>query len=448
MAGDTSSEPRLVADSGRGRSDVPRAHADLRVNSLQVGDLLEGRYRIDEFVGAGGMASVFRATDEALGRTVAIKLFTPGTAGRGDEARQVSETRFLASLSHHALVTLFDAHLPERGHAFLVMEFIDGGTLDSRLLGGALHDEDAAALARELGEALHVVHAAGIIHRDVKPSNILLRPTLTPESPLRPTLADFGIAYLVDTTRLTAPGTAIGTAAYLAPEQVRGAAPTTASDIYALGLVLIEALTGRRAFAQQTPVEAIAARLSMQPEIPHTVGHGWRSLLTAMTSREPEGRPTALEVATRARSLDAAPGVPDVTALSVDPRGVDSSVPPRPPLPSAPYAPAMPKGIHSSLSPSATLILPTEQATDATFVTSGSAPEGGGSESELAHSRPRRRGVLLAVGAVLLVAVIAAIIVGLLSNANAPSESVQPELPQIGEPIDTHLRDLLDAVTP
>lgn len=438
MAGDTSSEPRLVADTGRGRSDVPRAHADLRVNDLQVGDVLEGRYRVDQFVGAGGMASVFRATDVALGRTVAIKLFTPGTAGRGDEARQVSETRFLASLSHHALVTLFDAHLPERGHAFLVMEYIDGGTLDSRLLGGPLHDEDAAALARELGEALHVVHAAGIIHRDVKPSNILLRPTLTPESPLRPTLADFGIAYLVDTTRLTAPGTAIGTAAYLAPEQVRGAAPTTASDIYALGLVLIEALTGRRAFAQQTPVEAIAARLSMQPEIPHSVGHGWRSLLMAMTSREPEGRPTALEVATRARSLDAAPVEPEVTALSVDPRGADASVPPRPPLPAAPGAPPSP------ISSTATLIMPT----DASVATSGATPGRGGSEPERAAPRLRRRGVMSAAGALLVLAVIAAIIVGLLWNANAPTDPVQPELPQIGEPIDTHLRDLLDAVTP
>lgn len=445
MAGDVSSEPRR-ADAGlRGRAHAPRAHADPRVNSVRVGDVLADRYRIDEFVGAGGMASVFRATDAALGRTVAIKLFTPGTAGRGDAARQMSETRLLASLSHHALVTLFDAHLPEQGHAFLVMEYIDGGTLDSHLLGGPTAREDAASLARELGEALHVVHGAGIIHRDVKPSNILLRRALTPESFPRPTLADFGIAYLVDTTRLTAPGTAIGTAAYLAPEQVRGASPTTASDIYALGLVLIESLTGRRAFDQQTPVEAIAARLSMQPEIPASLGHGWRSLLTDMTTRDPERRPTALEVAARARALDAAPGEPDITALSVDPRGADTSVPPRPPLPAAPTAP---EGLPSPLSPSATLIMPTEQLTDASLASSGSVPDSGGSEPERADSRPRRRSVLVAGGAVLLVAVIAAIIVGLVWNANAPADPVQPDLPQIGEPIDTHLRDLLDAVTP
>ncbi|HAQ59291.1 MAG TPA: serine/threonine protein kinase, partial [Microbacterium sp.] len=188
------------------------------MNGVQIGDVVAGRYRLDEFVGSGGMATVYRATDQRLGRTVAVKVFLQGAAGRGDEARRVSETRLLASLNHHALVTLHDAHLPEEGLAFLVMEYVDGGTLDARLRRGPLSPEDAAALGVELGEALHVVHSAGIIHRDVKPSNILLRAPLTPRGTVRPALADFGIAYLVDTTRLTTPRTAIGTAAYLAPE--------------------------------------------------------------------------------------------------------------------------------------------------------------------------------------------------------------------------------------
>lgn len=413
-------------------SESPHAPPGLRGASLRAGDVLAERYRIDEFVGAGGMASVFRATDQALGRTVAIKLFTPGTAGRGDEARQVSETRLLASLSHHALVTLFDAHLPERGHAFLVMEYIDGGTLDSRLLGGAVRESDAASLAQELGEALHVVHEAGIIHRDVKPSNILLRPALTSESPLRPTLADFGIAYLVDTTRLTAPGTAIGTAAYLAPEQVRGAPPTPASDIYSLGLVLIEALTGRRAFPQQTPVEAIAARLSIQPEVPTTSGPGWRDLLTAMTARDPDQRPTALQVAARARSLDSAPADPAVTAY-VGSAGVTSA---RPTIQDAP-------------TPAPTLILSADASTDvptvptaphATAAVSDGAAEG---DRSRARSRLVRRGVVALT--VLLIAGIIAVVVW---TATQPPEPQQPDLPTVGEPLDTHLGELLDEVTP
>jgi serine/threonine protein kinase len=386
------------------------------------------------------MARVYRAADQALGRTVAIKVFTPGTAGRGDEARQVSETRLLASLSHHALVTLFDAHLPERGHAFLVMEYIDGGTLDSRLLGGAISETDVAALARELGEALHVVHAAGIIHRDVKPSNILLRPTLTPKSPLRPTLADFGIAYLVDATRLTAPGTAIGTAAYLAPEQVRGAAPTPASDIYSLGLVLIEALTGRRAFAQQTPVEAIAARLSIQPDVPSSLSPAWRALLTSMTARDPEARPTAIEVAARARSLDGAPAAPVASVDPADPvvtafAGVsdDAFVP-------GPLS-------RDAVAPTPTLILPAELPSHVPTAPHTAAPNVSGEAAEVRASRRGPRGVRVVVAAfvALLAAGVLAVVVW---TANQPAEVQQPDLPQVGEPLDTHLRELLDEVTP
>ena len=400
------------------------------MNGLQVGEVVAERYRVDEFVGAGGMAAVYRATDQTLGRTVAVKVFLQGTAGRGDEARRVSETRLLASLNHHALVTLHDAHLPEDGLAFLVMEYIDGGSLDDRLRGGPLSPRDAAGLAGELAEALHVVHAAGIIHRDVKPSNILLRSPLTPDGAARPTLADFGIAYLVDTTRLTAPGTAIGTAAYLAPEQVRGAPPTTASDIYSLGLVLIEALTGQRAFAQQTPIEAIAARLSMQPEIPNDIGYAWRSLLTAMTTLDPEQRPTALEVAARVRMVGsaaddaattvAAPALTAIESRTGDGRAAQSL---------------------SADDSSATKVLPAATATATRAETQAAGATSGASVAR------RRRTVTIWVGASVALAV--AIVLGILVwTSNPPTDADQPDLPQIGEPLDTHLQDLLEAVTP
>lgn len=400
------------------------------MNGLQVGEVVAERYRVDEFVGAGGMAAVYRATDQTLGRTVAVKVFLQGTAGRGDEARRVSETRLLASLNHHALVTLHDAHLPEDGLAFLVMEYIDGGSLDDRLRGGPLSPQDAAGLAGELAEALHVVHAAGIIHRDVKPSNILLRSPLTPDGVARPTLADFGIAYLVDTTRLTAPGTAIGTAAYLAPEQVRGAPPTTASDIYSLGLVLIEALTGQRAFAQQTPIEAIAARLSMQPEIPNDIGYAWRSLLTAMTTLDPEQRPTALEVAARVRMVGSAADDAATTAAAPALTAIESRTSDR--------RAAQSLGADDS---SATKVLPAAATAVTQTETQATGATGGPSVAR------RRRTVTIWVGAAVALAV--AIVLGILVwTSNPPTDADQPDLPQIGEPLDTHLQDLLEAVTP
>ena len=288
---------------------------DVSISGAAVGELLDGRYRLEQLIGTGGMASVFRATDETLERTVAIKVFRPGATDPADGARRESEKKLLASLSHPALVTLFDAHLSNDDRAYLVMEYVDGGTLESRLDQGPIAPIDAAALAADLGEALHVAHRAGIVHRDVKPSNILLRPPLAPDHSFRAILADFGIAYLVDTARVTVPGMAMGTAAYISPEQVRGAEPSPASDVYSLGLVLIEALTGKRAFPQQSPHEAIAARLSMQPPIPGAFGYRWRSLLGAMTAVDPNERPSALEVASRGRQLDLDEGPPDITGL-------------------------------------------------------------------------------------------------------------------------------------
>ncbi len=254
----------------------------------QPGELLDGRYRLEHLIGEGGMGSVWRASDEALGRTVAVKVFWAGATEDSDAVRRESEKRLLASLSHPSLVTLFDAQLSHEGRSYLVMEYIDGGTLGSLISAGPISPPDAASVAADLGEALHVVHAAGIIHRDVKPANILLRPPLTPNHTFRAVLADFGIAYLIDSARVTTPGTAIGTAAYISPEQVRGHAPSTASDIYSLGLVLLEALSGRRAFPQQTPMESISVRLTTPPDVPGDWGYGWRSLLTSMTAIDPQ----------------------------------------------------------------------------------------------------------------------------------------------------------------
>lgn len=251
------------------------------------------------------MARVYRAEDVALGRTVAIKRMRGSIDD--DQPRVRSEMRLLAGLSHPSLVTLLDAHLGDdtRGGDgdFLVMEYVEGPTLAQCLSGGPLPPATAAALTMDLADALHTVHDAGIVHRDIKPSNILLSPSPLPMRQFRAKLADFGIAYLHDSARITSPGLVLGTAAYLAPEQVRGDAPTPAVDVFSLGLVVIEALTGLRAYRHGTGAEALVARLASAPAIPPDLDDGWRELLVAMTSLDPRDRPSALDVAVAASAL-------------------------------------------------------------------------------------------------------------------------------------------------
>ena len=246
------------------------------------------------------MASVYRAYDRQLGRFVAIKLFPPGTAA--DDARRRGEATALARLSHPHLVALFDAHLAGDGDttpSFLVMELVDGQDLRSRLDDGPLPADQVATLAADVAEALAVVHGAGMVHRDLKPANILLAsPNVPGRAPIAK-LADFGIVHLLGAERLTTAGTVIGTAGYLSPEQLHRAEPGPASDVYALGLVVLEALTGVREYPG-TAVEAVAARAAHDPRVPDDLPDGWRGMLLAMTSADPTLRPTAAEVATMA----------------------------------------------------------------------------------------------------------------------------------------------------
>ena len=279
-------------------------------------ELLDGRYLLGECVGQGGMARVHRAEDVLLGRTVAIKLMRTDAEVEGRSARVRTEMEMLAALHHPALVTLYDGCLIPGRPEYLVMEFVDGPSLAERLHEGPLPAPEVVRLASDLASALHVVHGAGIVHRDVKPSNVLLGRNPLPGGMPQAKLADFGIASLIDGARLTSPGLVIGTAAYLAPEQVRGEAPATPADVYALGLVLLEALTGARAFAQASGIGAVMARLVESPEIPRWLPAPWAELLSAMTASDPAVRPTALGVleAVASLPLDVPPPPPPLPA--------------------------------------------------------------------------------------------------------------------------------------
>ena len=283
--------------------------------------LFDGRYRLGRVLGTGGYARVYEAVDTSLGRTVALKVMTGDGADPSDAARVRSEIRLLASLSHPSLVTLYDARLSSTP-TYLAMELIAGRTLTDLIERGPIATADVARYGREIAEALSVVHSRGIVHRDVKPSNILLRPPAHAGERARATLADFGIAALVGATRVTRADTVIGTAAYLSPEQARGMPAAPASDVYSLGLVLLEALTGRRPFGGRTPHEALAARLVSPPDIPDDLPGPWRSLLSRMTAIDPAERPDAAELGAEFRSLpgESAPAAPlGATALIAGP---------------------------------------------------------------------------------------------------------------------------------
>jgi tRNA A-37 threonylcarbamoyl transferase component Bud32 len=350
MAVRTSGHLRIVAgireevrdERGRRRMSAPGGG-----RTPAIGDLLQDRYRIEEFLGAGAMASVFRGADLQLGRDVAIKVFTARADQLGDRERRQKEARLLATVTHPSLITLYDGCFADGDCEFLVLEHIGGGTLRTVMEAGPLPAQAVAAVAADVGDALRVVHEAGIVHRDVTPGNILLRTVPVAGSDVRAVLSDFGIAHAQDAARLTSPGIAIGTAAYMSPEQARGADPHPASDIYSFGLVLLEALTGVRAFGDLPPVESIVARLTTPPVVPRELGYGWRSLLTAMTAIDPAERPEDEEVVRRARELGGGTAARSTLATaaleSTQPLSVitaeAAALPPLPPL-SAPEAAA------------------------------------------------------------------------------------------------------------
>ncbi len=290
-----------------------------------AGELLAGRYRLGNRIGRGGMANVYRADDELLGRPVAVKVFRFDTDAGQDRLRMEAEVRVLASLRHPGLVTVFDAGtvgetvagdtvsqsvsaggLVAEATPFIVMELIDGPTLGQRLADGPLPADQTAMLGAELAATLQYVHANNVVHRDVKPANILLDTPIAGHTGYAAKLTDFGIARLLDGTRITMHGMTIGTANYLSPEQAEGTPAGPESDMYSLGLVLLECLTGELAYSGGG-VEAALARLHRPPQIPERFGPGWISLLSAMTARFAHLRPSATEAHLELSSLAASP---------------------------------------------------------------------------------------------------------------------------------------------
>jgi eukaryotic-like serine/threonine-protein kinase len=280
----------------------------------EPGWLLGGRYRVTDRIGAGGMAEVFRAHDQLLARDVAVKVFRTHSDPddvTGGVQRQELELQTLARLSHPNLITLFDGSIGSDGEpAFLVMELINGPSLAAQIVQAPLTEPETREIAIQIAGALAYVHSQHMVHRDIKPANILLgTDSAAGEATggtVRARLSDFGIVRLLGSEHLTSADFMVGTASYLAPEQARGAEVGPAADIYALGLVLIEALTGRRSY-EGPALEAVLARLDRSPEIPAGLPQPWPELLPAMTAMDPQLRPGAAEVARTLREGVAMP---------------------------------------------------------------------------------------------------------------------------------------------
>lgn len=395
----------------------------------QLGSVLGGRYRVDALIGVGGMASVYRAFDTELGREVALKLFRPDVADAGEFARQRGEIELLARLNHPALVTLFDAgvaQLAGAGRAYFAMELVDGPELRATFAERTLSPGHLAHLACDIAEALHYIHDRGIVHRDIKPANILVAPPRLPGSPPSGKLTDFGIARLIDSARLTSTGALVGTASYLSPEQALGHTVAAPSDIYALGLVLLEGISGERAFPGGA-IESALARTTRDPEIPAAVPPEWARLLGAMTSRAPGQRPAAAEVATALRSLESHR---DPTATTVFAPGFAADA-----APSSDPAPSSDAATTELLSGS-TRVMPVTGAHGA-----GETPR-----------RSTRRRLLVASGALLLlsalfVTVFVLVVLPAITESSTPS-SPALEYPAVPGVLGEHLGELQDAVTP
>lgn len=317
--------------------------------------MLDGRYRLVDRIGAGGMGEVWRAHDEHLRREVAVKLVTGLVHGQDPTTaeRFVREARAVARLSSPHIVTVYElGTAPAHDGAalpYIVMELIEGRRLDRLIHGGDGLPElaDVARWAGQMCKALGTAHAAKVVHRDMKPSNVLVAAAdpADPEDSLVKVL-DFGIARLLDAsgapTALTATGSVVGTPAYMSPEQAQGDVPVDArTDLYSLGCILYELATGRLPF--EAPVWHVLLRKHMdEPPVPPShhrpeLPVGWDELILALLEKDPADRPsTAGEARRRLAELEGRTGggairIPDNTGLLAP--TPPPSCPPRTPAP-------------------------------------------------------------------------------------------------------------------
>lgn len=275
---------------------------------LRPGDMLSDRYRVDLFLARGGMGEVWRATDIALDRVVAVKVLLPAVLTHPSfAARFRDEARILAAFHHPNVVDVYDYGESSIGAttvAYLVMAYVDGEPLSQRIASaGRLPVAETMSLVAQVAEALHAVHLSGVVHRDVKPGNLLVRPDGAV------ILVDFGVAHSSDATAMTSADGVPGTVLYMAPEQVSGRPVSAATDVYALGAVAYHCLAGHPPFDGKAALEVALRHLNDDvPPLPADVPGPVRALVARALAKDPADRyPTAGALAAAARAAGAQP---------------------------------------------------------------------------------------------------------------------------------------------
>lgn len=254
-------------------------------------ELLAGRYRLQRRIGSGGMATVHEGEDTVLGRRVAVKLLHPQyVSDENFVSRFEREARSVASLAHPSIVNVYDVGR-DGDRCYIVMEYVEGRSVKEMLAGGPLGVDRSIDIGVQVAKALDYAHRAGVVHRDVKPHNIIV----SPEGAAK--LVDFGIAIVKGAASVTESGSVLGTVHYVAPEQARGQPATPATDIYSLGCVLYEMSTGRLPFEGDTPIEIATKHVSSEPLPPSRANPRVspaleRAILHAM-AKDPAHRPAS-----------------------------------------------------------------------------------------------------------------------------------------------------------
>ncbi|MER6574894.1 protein kinase [Nonomuraea sp. NPDC001023] len=389
--------------------------------------VIDNRFELTERLGGGGMGLVWRAWDTALHREVALKEVRPPDpafeehdpeAARELRARVLREARALARLNHPHVATIHHIFDPGgEGYPWIVMELVTGGSLADRLARGPMTPWETARLGREVLSALRAAHAVGILHRDVKPANVLLR------EDGRSVLTDFGIAAVRESTSLTATGSFIGSPEYMAPERINGHEGDPASDLWSLGMLLYVAVEGRHPLRRSTTLATLAAVLNQEVPPPERAGP-LGPVLGALLRRDPAGRPDA-------ETLDR------MLAAAADP---GSAPPAYPPIAPGPFqqAPSSP-GPFQHGAPSGATVPP--GARQGATVPPG-APQPWGPQPSfsqpgtVASRRARRSPVAAVTASVGALAVTGVLVYTLLPGVRGAEEPTQPDTPQI-TPVET-----------
>ena len=351
-----------------------------------VGQTL-GRYKITSLLGEGGMGAVYKARDDMLKRDVAIKVMNPQYARIGNfQERFLQEARTVARISHPGVVQVYDFS-QEQAQLYIVMEFIPGKSLkqtltEMRARGAWVSLTEAVEIVRQVAVAIDYAHNQGVLHRDIKPDNIMLRPEQSEGLPYRPVITDLGLAKLSGGEVETAVGTSLGTPAYMSPEQTLGKPVTPASDVYSLGILLFELSTARLPFPAKNLTEALKAHTQQPPPAPRSIRseipQSLESIILKCLEKDPANRyphaaalaqalENALPAATRIGPAPVAGGVP-AASTGTQVQEEPSPAPAKPA--SKPVSPARPSAARAGTAGAGTA---GDASTDQIQVT----PEGG-----------------------------------------------------------------------